>query len=129
MDDTALYICLRINCLDCLLKAGKPVNTEEQDVLYPTVFQIIEHLELELGGPVCTGRDAQDVLISIQGDTRDNIGGPAQNTAILPDFIMDAVYKDERVDRIKGAGLPLFDFRQDTVCELADHFCGQFNPI
>ena len=30
---------------------------------------------------------------------------------------------------MRGTGLPLFDFREDPVCDLTDHFSGQFNPI
>lgn len=100
-----------------------------QDVLYPAVFQVIEHSEPELGGLVRLHNDAQDVLISIRDDTQDNLGGSDQNTAILPNFIMDAVHKDENVDQIKGTELPFFDFRQDTVCNLADHFRRQLNPV
>ena len=58
-----------------------------------------------------------------------HISGPAEDPALLPGLIMDTVHKDKRVDGIERTGLPLFDFREDPVCDLTDHFSGQFNPI
>lgn len=52
MDHAPLDLCLRVNRPDRLFEAWQPVHTEEQDILYPAVFQVIEHPEPELAGLV-----------------------------------------------------------------------------
>ncbi len=42
---------------------------------------------------------------------------------------MDAVHKHKRADRVQGAALPFFCFRQDLVCDLADHFSEPFDAV
>ena len=41
MDHAPLNLGLWVDCLDRFLKAGKPVHTEKEDILYTTVFQVV----------------------------------------------------------------------------------------
>ena len=50
MDHAPLNLGLWVDCLDRFLKAGKPVHTEKEDILYTTVFQVVEHPQPELAG-------------------------------------------------------------------------------
>ena len=53
MDHTALDLRLRINSVDRLFKARKPVNTEEQYILYTAISKYILH-KLQLAGASST---------------------------------------------------------------------------
>ncbi len=58
MDHAPPDLGLRVNCPDRLFEAGKPVHTEEQHILYPAVFQVVQHPKPELAGFICPYRDA-----------------------------------------------------------------------
>ena len=73
--------------------------------------------------------DVDDFLLTFRRNAQHHISGPAEDSALLPDPIMDTVHKDKRVDGIDRTELSLFDSRKDPVCDLTDHFSGHFNPI
>ena len=53
----------------------------------------------------------------------------AQDPPVLADLVVNAVHEHERVDRVRGPGLPLPALWQDLVRDLADHLCGHLYPI
>ena len=123
VDDAALDLGLGEYGADCLLEAWQAVHAEEQHVLHAAVLQVAQHPHPELGALVGPYRDAEYLLVTLRRDAQHHIGRPAQDSAVLPDLVVDAVHEHERIDRVQGPGLPFPDFRENLVRDLADHLC------
>lgn len=53
-------LCLRIDCQDGLFKARKPICTEEKDIHYSAILQIVEHSQTEFAGFIGPYRDTEE---------------------------------------------------------------------
>lgn len=77
MNDASLDLCLRIDCLNGFFKARKPIYTEEKDIFYSAILQIIEHSKPELAGFIGSYCDAEDIFVPFHCNTKNNISSTA----------------------------------------------------
>ena len=69
MNHTALNLCLWENSLNCIFKSGKAIYTEEQDILYTPVFQVVEHPQPEFTGFIRSHSNTENLLVSFHGNS------------------------------------------------------------
>lgn len=77
MDDTSLDFCLWIDRLDGFFKARKPIYTEEKDIFYSAILQIVKHSKPELAGFIGSHCDAEDIFVPFHCNTKNNISSTA----------------------------------------------------
>lgn len=117
------------HCPDCLLEAWEAVHAEEQHILHTAVSQIAEHSHPEPGTLVGSHSNAGYLLVSFRCDAQHHTGRPAQNPAVFPDLVVNAVHKHERIHRVQRLGLPFPDLRRNFVRDLTDHLGRHLYPI
>lgn len=129
VDDALLNLCLRIAGRNRLREACQVVHTGDEDVLYTTVFQVIEHAEPELRRLVLADPHAQYVFVPVEVDADDHVCCLVHDRAVLLHLEMDGIQEDNGIHSLQRAVLPLLNQRDDLVRDVGDHRRGDIHAI
>src|SRR5690606_17802773 len=104
-------------------EALQAVNAGNQDVLQASILQLSQHGEPEFGTFGFGQPQAQQLLLAFHVDAERQVHGLVDNALVLANFQDNAVEVDDRVDRVNGAILPLYDGVEYAVGDLGNQRC------
>lgn len=129
VNDTLLDLGLRITSGNRFGEAIQVIYTDNEDILDAAVSQIIHHSEPELGGFILANPHPQHIFVPVQIDTNHHVGCLVHNGSVLFHFEMNRVHEDHRVHALKRPILPLFNERDDIICDIRNECRLNFNSI
>ena len=120
VDDAALNLGMRKNCMDRCVKPCQIVGTDDENIFNPSVFQPIQYSCPELGALVFANQRAQDIFPAIQIDPDGNVYCFLHNLPFAADMVVDCSPKYHGIDRFQRPLLPLVGDGQNLVRDPAD---------
>lgn len=90
-------------------KPFKPsVNTGNQDILDPSVGEICQYLQPEIGTFVLGNVEPQHIFSSLKVNPKNGVYCFTHYLAILMDIVVNGIKPDNRVNRLQETDLPSF---------------------
>ncbi len=120
MDDAGLHHGLRKHRRNRFGKAFEPIDHGDQDVVDAAGFELVDHLEPELGALGLLDPKPEHVLLAVWIERQRHIDGLVLDQAFVTDFDPQCVEKHHGIDRIERPVLPLTDLVKDRVGDPTD---------
>ena len=86
--------------MDGRIKSGQIIRASDENILYATVPQAVEHGRPELGALIFTYPHAQYILPAIQIDAYGNIDCFLHDLSLAADMVVDGIQKHHRIDAL-----------------------------
>jgi hypothetical protein len=131
MNNACLHDCLLPHSGHCIRQAFEPVADQHAHVGDAAVLDLREDPQPELRAlavAVLPGPQAQHVALAVHGDAPGQADGPVGDLA-LPDFHINGIDENYRVDRIQRPVLPVRHSFHDPVGDRGDRLLRDFRAV
>ena len=103
---------------NCLFNTTKTISTDNQDILYTTILQLIQDRQPVLWTFIITDSDWKNLFFPFCVDAKNDVGSQFSDYSIISYGIMDGIYIEDRIYLIQRSILPVFNLRQNFICDI-----------
>ena len=121
MNDTVLYLCMRIYRFNRSGKAGEIIRAGDENIFNALVIKPVQHLSPILSAFVLAYPHAQNVLPAVKIDAYGYVDRLLYDLPFASYMVVYRVEKYHSVDRLKRSLLPLFCDRQYLLVRYPAH--------
>ncbi len=112
-----------------LRKTVQVVHADDENVLNTAITQVIQYAEPRLARLILADPHTQYILVPIQINPDDHVGGFVDNRPVLLDLEVNGIHINDGVYALNRPILPLFDEWHDLVGDIGNERGRDFNPI
>ena len=116
MYNAALVFRLRVCRSNRFFDSAQPIGAEDQDLFHSAVFQFIQHGKPVFCAFVVSHLNGQNLFLTVQIDSKNDIGCQLPDDSIIPDRIMNGIDIEHWINFRQRTFLPVFNLGQDFVC-------------